>query len=243
MMEKRSALITGASRGIGRDIAIAFAKHGYKVFINYFENETEAIKTKTEADKFGNGAKLIKADIKDLNQVKIMVKSISEESSWLDVLVNNAGITKNGLIARMPEADWDSVLKTNLTGPFFLIKECARLMAKKKSGSIINISSIAAQKGAFGAANYSSSKGALLSLTKSCAAELGRLNIRVNAVMPGFHMTAMGKNAGADYSEQALNESVLHKTTDINELSEFIVFLAQTQTVSGQVFNFDSRII
>jgi 3-oxoacyl-[acyl-carrier protein] reductase len=241
--EQKTILITGASRGIGRNIAVTFAKHGYRVFINFLKEEKEALITKETADKFTQGSEIIKADVSDYKQVQQMVKYISQKAGKLDVLINNAGVTENSLIIKMKDSQWDDVIKTNLYGPFYTIKECGRLMAKKKAGSIINISSLAGVKGAFGGANYASSKGALIALTKSCAIELGRFNICVNVVFPGFHMTDMGQNSGERYAQNALKESVLNKTTDINELTEFIVMLSETKTVSGQVFNWDSRII
>ena len=143
----------------------------------------------------------------------------------------------------MPPADWQDVMRTNLDGAFFLTRDCGALMAKNGGGAIINIASVLGLRGAAGSANYAASKAGLVALTKSAAIELGRFGVRVNAVLPGFHLTDMGKTASKDYLERARAESVLGMTTDIAELAAFIVFLSKSLSVSGQVFNWDSRIL
>ena len=239
MNEKQVVLITGASRGIGENLALKFASSGYKVIINFLKEEEKALAVAARIKNIPQETEIYKADISDPLAVKKMIKDIGK----IDVLVNNASIVKNRTVANMSEDEWDSVIKTNLSGVFYLTRECARPMIKQKSGSIINISSILGVRGLFGTANYSSAKAGVVSLTKTAAIELGRFNIRVNAVLPGFHLTDMSATANKDYEEKVKKESVLNKTTDINELSEFIVFLSRMKTVSGQVFNWDSRII
>jgi 3-oxoacyl-[acyl-carrier protein] reductase len=138
---------------------------------------------------------------------------------------------------------WSSVVKTNLSGTFYMVKESLKQMIKQKDGAIINIASISAFKSYIGSANYSASKAGVIALTKTAAREGGRFGIRSNAVLPGFHFTGMGCNASDEYIEAIKKESILNTTTDIKEIVEFIVFLSKVKTVSGQVFNFDSRLI
>jgi 3-oxoacyl-[acyl-carrier protein] reductase len=242
-MEKKTVLITGGSRGIGKAVSLEFARSGYFVLINFKSNTDEANKTLAEIEKENGSGELCQFDVSDSAQVKENIKKIAEKHDSIDVLVNNAGIVRNRLVSNLPEADWDDVIKTNLSAPFFLMRECSRIMMKQKSGSIINISSIIGLRGLEGCSNYSASKAGLVSLTKTAAKELGRFNVCVNAVVPGFHTTDMGSTARSDYIEMVRSESVLGTTTCLDELSKFIVFLSGLKTVSGQVFNIDSRII
>jgi 3-oxoacyl-[acyl-carrier protein] reductase len=239
MNNKPVALITGGSRGIGKELVYKFSKAGYFVIINCIKSSDKAMLLAEEICD----ARAITADISNHEEVKKMVVDITAKEGKIDVLVNNAGIAKNNLIINMPENDWDNIVRTNLTGPFYLIRECSKIMIKQKSGSIINIASIIAKRGQEGCSNYGASKAGLVSLTKTAAKELGRFGICVNAVFPGFHSTDMGKTAKGCYVEKTINESVLKRTTDINELADFLVLLAGMKSVSGQVFNIDSRII
>ena len=242
-MNKKVALITGASRGIGRKLAVSFAGAGYFVIINYRTNKLQAEETLGSIEKTGGSGRLINADVSDAGSAQKLISEIAGAEERLDVVVNNAGITRDHTILKMTYEEWDEVIKTNLYGPFNLIKEAAKLMAKNGGGSIINIESISAFQGSFGAANYSASKGGLVSLTKAAARELGRFSIRVNAVLPGFHLTDLGQKAPEHIKEKMRSENVLGATTDIEELCEFVLLLARTKTVSGQIFNWDARII
>jgi 3-oxoacyl-[acyl-carrier protein] reductase len=238
-MINKVVLITGGSRGIGRELVLEFANKGYSVAINYRENEKEALETLKKA---GAGA-IFKADISNYEQVKNMADEIIKKLGRIEVLVNNAGICENKSIAKTSPEDWQRTLNTDLSGQFFVLKEVSKEMMKNRDGSIINIGSIAGLRGVAGSVAYSSAKAGVIGLTLSSAKELGRFNIRVNAVMPGFHLTGLGEKASDAYKEQVISESVLGKATDIKELSQFIVFLSETKTVSGQVFNFDSRVL
>ena len=243
MENNKVILITGASRGIGREIALAFAAPGNVIFINYIKDKAAALDAAVAVEKRGAAACVLQADVSDFSRVQAMVKETAGKAGRIDVLINNAGITRNRSIIKMPPADWHDVMRTNLDGAFFLTRECGALMAKNGGGAIINIASIIGVRGAAGCANYAAAKAGLIALTKSAAIELGRFKVRVNAVLPGFHLTGMGKTAAKDYIERARAESVLGVTTDVAELAAFVVFLSQTITVSGQVFNWDSRVI
>lgn len=235
-------LITGASRGIGRELAFKFAQSGFDIALNYHKEKSLASDVEKQISSFGRKVESFKADVSSFDEAKNLVDSVIKKFGGLDVVVNNASITNNKSLFKTSEDDWNKVIATDLSSVFFVSKEAARLMAKM-GGSIINIGSIAAFKGAAGSVNYSSAKAGLVGLTKSMALELGRYKVRVNTVLPGFHLTDLGKNASADYKLRATADSALKTTTDINELTGFVVFLASLKTVSGQVFNIDSRII
>lgn len=258
MDTKPVALITGASRGIGRELALEFSRAGFIVVINFLEQKEKAedllfeIRNQSVQAEIPPGAggpaqsgqaEIYQADISDSREAADMVKQIIDKNKRLDVLVNNAGMVINRSIMNMSPEEWDKVMRVNLNGVFYLIRACSKPMIKQKGGSIINISSIIAARGLAGTSNYAAAKAGIVSLTKTAAKELGRFNIKVNAVMPGFHLTDMGKTSRNDYYDNVKKESVLSRTTDIHELARFVVFLAGMQTVSGQVFNWDSRII
>jgi 3-oxoacyl-[acyl-carrier protein] reductase len=233
-MRKKTVLITGASRGIGKSLAIAFSNNNWNVFACYLNNVPDF---KIPSSKF------IKADISDREQVKNLVKSAVMEFGKIDCVINNASISAAATIFRMSDEMWNSVIKTNLTGTFYMIKESLKQMVKQKDGSIINIASISALKSYVGNANYSATKAGVIALTKTTAREGGRFGIRSNAILPGFHFTDMVSKTTDKYMETMKKESVLNTTTDIKELVAFVIFLSQVKTVSGQTFNFDSRLI
>lgn len=233
-MQKKTVLITGISRGIGKELALHFASKSWNVCGCY--------KTNTPAFEIENSL-ILQCDTSDHTNAKNLVLKAVEKFGALDCVINNAGITADKTIFKMTDEMWASVMQTNLNGTFYMVKEVMAVMAKQKEGSIINIASVSALKSYFGAANYSASKAGMISLTKTAAREGGRFGITVNAVLPGFHNTDMGNTAGKEYIENIKKESVLNCTTDIKELAEFIFLLAQMKTVSGQVFNIDSRIL
>ncbi len=243
MEQNPVALITGASRGIGRNLALEFGKNQYTVIVHFLREREKALSVVEAIEKSGGRARAADADVSDAAAVRTLVDGIAATEGRLDVLVNNAGITKNRTIVKMTDEEWEQVVATDLNGPFYTLRECARLMAKGGGGSIVNMGSLIGFRGAFGSANYAGAKAGLAGLTRSAAVELGRLNVRVNMVLPGFHLTDMGSGASDRYVAQARQDSVLGVTTDIAEFSRFVVFLSQTKTVSGQVFNFDSRIL
>ncbi|OGR83918.1 MAG: hypothetical protein A2901_07060 [Elusimicrobia bacterium RIFCSPLOWO2_01_FULL_54_10] len=237
------ALITGSARGIGREIALAFAREGFRLGLNFIQSDAKAAEVERQATQLGGQPLLLKADVGDSVQVQGMVKSLVKKWGRIDVLINNAGTTRDRTILKMSDGEWNDVLRTNLTGAFWCLRECAKQMVEQKDGAIINIASLVALRGSIGNANYAASKAGLLALTKSAAKEFGRFNVRVNAVLPGFHLTDMAREVWAKYEEKIRSEHVLERLTDIRELAQFIVFLARQKSVSGQVFNFESRVV
>jgi 3-oxoacyl-[acyl-carrier protein] reductase len=233
-MKAKTVLITGISRGIGKEFASAFSKNGWNIYGCYKNNSP---------DYTVPNSKFTKADISKHDEVKELIKSAIGEFGKIDCIINNASVAEHATIFRMTDKMWEHVIKTNLNGTFYIIKEALRAMIKQRSGSIINITSISAFKSYIGTAVYSASKSGVISLTKTAAREAGRFGITVNAVLPGFHFTNMGDNAGGAYIKEVKRKSVLNVTTDIKELVNFIFFLAGVKTVSGQIFNFDSRIV
>lgn len=237
------ALVTGASRGIGREIALAFARDGFRVAVNFSESEAKAKEVEKALTQLGGQPLLIKADVAKSKEVHAMVGEVIKNWGRIDVLVNNAGITRDRTILKMTDEEWEDVLRVNLNGAFWCLRDCSKAMIERKDGAIINISSIVAVRGSVGNANYAASKAGLIALTKSAAKELGRFNIRVNAVLPGFHLTDMGRTVWGKYEERIRSEHALERLTDIGELAQFVIFLAKQKSASGQVFNFESRVI
>ena len=232
---QRCALITGGSRGLGRALALALASGEYKIAINYLkgdEHANEALRV------LGEGALLLKADVSDSTAVG--AAEIKKKWGRLDVLVNNAGVTSDALLVKLKEEDWDWVLGTNLKGCFNTIRAFAPLMKESGGGHIINISSISGTRGKAGQAAYSASKAALLGLTVSAARELSEYNIRVNAVLPGYMPTDMGR-ASPVAMDSAREKSIIGKLSDPKEVAGFISWLVGTESVTGQVFTIDSR--
>lgn len=233
------ALITGASRGLGKQTALILSAQGYSVAANYISNDKEAdnlIKT------IGNNSVALKADVGDIRQVRAMADKIKKEFGRLDVIINNAGITKDNLLLKQTELEWDTIIRTNLKGCFNVIRALSPLMVQSGGGHIINISSYSGVKGKAGQAAYSASKAAMLGLTVSAAQELSEYNIRMNAIMPGYMMTEMGTKA-RKAADNAKEESVLKKLSQPKEVADFILYLVKTENISGQVFSLDSRII
>lgn len=240
---KRVVIVTGASRGLGREIAMRFGKAGERVVVNYITHRSDAETVADEIGRSGGEAVPFKADVKIAADVEAMIESTKKRFGTLDVLVNNAGITKDGLLVRMTEQDWDAVMETNLKGPFHCIRAASEIMSKQQNGHVINVSSISGVQGREGQANYSASKAALIGLTRACARELGTSNIRVNAVLPGYIVTDMGEKVSNGIYQRVLRENALNRVSDPQEIADFIYHLSLMKNVSGQVFNLDSRIV
>jgi 3-oxoacyl-[acyl-carrier protein] reductase len=237
IMTNKTALITGGARGLGKEIACAFHDSGYRVAINYLHSHGPA---KELGAQLGAGTLLFKADIGNCDEVSEIAACLQQQWGAIDVLVNNAGITVDALCIRQTETEWDAIMRSNLKGAFNTIKAFAPLM--RRGGHIVNISSYSGMKGKAGQSAYSGSKAALLGLTKTAAIELAEYNIKVNAVLPGYMPTEMGSHAGKALT-QAREESLLHKLSDPAEVARFILFLIDTDTITGQIFCLDSRII
>lgn len=233
------AVITGASRGLGKEIALTLGKSGYNVAVNYLASEKEAMKV---ADEIASDTLLIKADVGDIRQVEKMAEAVYEKWGRVDVLVNNAGITKDGLMIKMKEEEWDKVLRVNLKGCCNTIRVFSHFMIKSGGGHIINISSYSGLKGREGQAAYSASKAAVLGLTYTAAKELAEYNIRVNALLPGYMQTEMGKASEAAMTT-ARNESIAGKLSSPKDAAGFIAYLLTTGNITGQVFSLESRIV
>lgn len=241
---RRTVFITGASRGIGRDLALAFGKAGYAVGINFVKEEAQAKAVAQSIAKAGNKeVELFPGDVRDSLKVRQMLDGVQKRWGRLDVLINNAGITRDRTILKMNNGEWNDVIDTNLSGAFWCLREAARLMCKEKKGAIINIASIMAARPGFGNANYAASKAGLIALTKAAARELGRFQVTVNAVMPGFHETDMSSNLAPEHKKAVIDQHVLGKSTDAGDLCRVILELAQNTSMSGQIVNVDSRLI
>lgn len=241
MLKNKIALITGAGRGIGRAIAIALAKEGAEVVINYNGSEERAKEVKQTIEENGGKASIYKCNVSDFVACEAMIKDIVKEYGHLDILVNNAGITKDGLIMKMKEEDFDSVLNVNLKGTFNTIRHSARQMLKQRSGKIINISSVSGILGNVGQANYAASKAGVIGLTKTMARELGSRGITVNAIAPGFVDTEMTEVLSEEIRENACKQVILGRFGKPEDIANTAVFLASDKAdyITGQVISVD----
>lgn len=245
LLNGKVALVTGASRGIGRAIALDLAKNGAKVAVNYAGSEAKANEVVDEIRKMGQDAIAIQANVADSESVTGMVKRVVEEFGSLDILVNNAGITKDNLIMRMKEEEWDSVLDTNLKGVFLCTKAVTRQMMKQRKGRIINISSIVGVSGNPGQANYVAAKAGVIGLTKSTAKELASRNITVNAVAPGFIDTDMTDVLEENVKNEMLKVIPLDRFGSTDDISSLVTFLAGEGSgyITGQTIHVDGGMV
>lgn len=241
MLENKVALVTGAGRGIGRAIAIALAKEGAEVVVNYNGSEERAKEVKQTIEENGGKASIYKCNVSDFEACEAMIKDIVKGHGRLDILVNNAGITKDGLIMKMKEEDFDSVLNVNLKGTFNTIRHSARQMLRQKSGKIINISSVSGILGNAGQANYAASKAGVIGLTKTMARELGSRGITVNAIAPGFVDTEMTGVLSEEIRENACRQIILGRFGKPEDIANVAVFLASDKAdyITGQVISVD----
>jgi 3-oxoacyl-[acyl-carrier protein] reductase len=244
-LEGKVALVTGASRGIGRAIAIKLASLGAKTAINYTSREEEANKVAKEIESLSGEAMVIKASVADAASVKTMFREVTAKWGTLNILVNNAGITRDNLILRMSDESWDEVLNTNLRGAYLCTKAALRYMAGQPSGRIINISSLAGLVGNAGQANYSAAKGGLIALTKSIAREVGALNITVNAIAPGFIVSDMTDKLPQETKDMIQSRIALKRFGTPEDIAELVAFLASERAsyITAQVIGIDGGII
>lgn len=241
------ALITGGSRGIGKQTAIKFAKEGFNIAINYVseKTDTKALEEELKLQNSNIQVLLIKTDVTSYEDSENMVKQIIDKFGRIDVLVNNAGITKDSLLMRMKEEDFDKVIQVNLKGTFNVTKSVIPYMMKKKSGNIINLSSVVGVAGNAGQCNYSASKAGIIGFTKSLAKELASRNIRANAVAPGFIKTDMTEVLSDTLKEGINNQIPLKRMGTAEEVANVIYFLGSEQSsyITGQVINIDGGMV
>ena len=240
-LENTSAIVTGASLGIGSAIALKLAEYGANVALNYrkHSDEAEAIAEKVRA--FGRKALVVKADISNFEDAGKMVNKVIEEFGGLDILVNNPGINWDGVIWKMTEEQWDTVLDINLKGYFNYIRHASPIFKQQGHGKIVNLTSINGMRGKFGQSNYSASKAGIIGLTKSVAKELGKSSVNVNAVAPGLILTEMMEKAPDSVKEMALNEIVLGRIGLPEEVANVVVFLCSEMSrhITGEVIKVD----
>lgn len=241
MTDKKVALVTGGSRGIGKACAIELAKAGYDVAINYVGNEEAANAAVSELKALGINAESFKFDVTDKAAVEESVAKIVEKFGRIDVLVNNAGITRDGLFMRMSPENWEAVINTNLNSAFYVSSPVVKLMIKQRSGAVINMSSIVGVYGNAGQTNYAAAKAGLIGFTKALAKEVASRNVRVNAIAPGFIETDMTKDLPLDGMAQHIPMKKLGQPEDI---AKAVKFLAEDAPyITGQVLQVDGGLV
>lgn len=235
----KSALVTGASRGIGRSIALQLAEEGYNVAVNYAGSKEKAEAVVEEIKAKGVDSFAIQANVADADEVKAMIKEVVSQFGSLDVLVNNAGITRDNLVMRMKEQEWDDVIDTNLKGVFNCIQKATPQMLRQRSGAIINLSSVVGAVGNPGQANYVATKAGVIGLTKSAARELASRGITVNAVAPGFIVSDMTDALSDELKEQMLTQIPLARFGQDTDIANTVAFLASDKAkyITGQTIH------
>jgi 3-oxoacyl-[acyl-carrier protein] reductase len=240
-LEGKGIIITGATRGIGREIALESARRGANVAFNYLKSEQQAEELKAEIAALGVKAMTFKADVADLKAVRAMVNAAKAEFGRLDAVVNNAGLTRDKLLVMMSEEDWSAVIQTNLTGAFNVARAGAFIMMKAKRGAIINVTSISGLVGMAGQVNYSASKAGLVGMTKAMAKELGPLGVRVNAIALGFIETDMTAALSEEHRAKALEMIPLGRFGKVEDVAPMVAFLLSDAAsyISGAVIQVD----
>lgn len=242
-LHERVAIVTGASRGIGRAVAFALAAEGANVVVNYASSSTAAEAVVKEITEAGGQAIAIQADVSKLDQVETLVNGTLEKFGRVDILVNNAGITRDALLLRMKPEDWQAVIDLNLTGVFLCTRAVSKVMLKQKSGRIISITSVAGQMGNPGQANYSAAKAGVIGFTKTVAKELASRGITVNAIAPGFIATDMTNNLKSDDILKYIPLGRYGEPEEIAGMARFLAADSAAAYITGQVFNVDGGMV
>ena len=245
MLKGKTAVVTGASRGIGRAIAIKLAKLGANIVVNY-RNSVEAVQEVVkEIEALGVKALAVQCDISNFSDVESMIKQSMAEFGSIDILVNNAGITKDGLLMRMKEEEFDSVIDINLKGAFNCTRHVSAIMLKQRSGRIINISSVSGLTGNAGQVNYSSAKAGIVGMTKAVAKELASRGVTCNAVAPGYIQTDMTEGLSDKVKETIMNNIPLKRLGSAEDVASTVAFLASEEAsyITGQVINVDGGMV
>ena len=237
MLQGKTAVVTGAAKGIGKAIALALAKEGCNIVLNYHSSLDD--ETVQEIEACGVTCMPVQGDVSDFAFAADMMKKVKKELGSVDILVNNAGITKDMLLMRMTEEQFDSVIQTNLKGTFNMIRHASSIMLKQRSGAIINMSSVVGVMGNVGQANYAASKAGIIGLTKSTAKELAARGVTCNAIAPGFVETDMTAALSEDLQKQMLETIPLKRYGQVDDIAQAAVFLAKNTYITGQVLHVD----
>ena len=240
-LDGRNAIVTGGSLGIGAAIAVKLAENGANVAINYRKHDKEAKEVAKQIEKLGRKALVIKADVTSHADAEKMFSKVVDTFGRIDLLVCNAGVTRDKVIWKMTEKDWDQVITVNLKGYFIYNKLAAQYFKDQRFGKIINITSINGIRGKFGQTNYSASKGGEIALTKALAKELGKFNVNVNAIAPGMVMTEMAKSIPPEFIKQAVDETVLGRIASPEDIANVVCFLCSEKSrhITGEIIQVD----
>jgi 3-oxoacyl-[acyl-carrier protein] reductase len=240
-LEGKSAIVTGGSLGIGTAIAIALAREGCNVAINYRRHDAEAKEVVRQVEEMGRRGLAVKADVSSYDDAQNMVQTVIKEFGGLDIMVCNAGINWDGVIWKMTEEQWDTVINVNLKGYFNYNKAAAMVFKEQKHGKIVNISSINGLRGKFAQTNYSASKGGEIAMSKALARELGKFNVNVNVVAPGMVMTDMAKSIPPEFLNKAVDETVLGRIASPEDCADVVAFFCSDKSrhITGEVIKID----
>ncbi len=241
MLKDKTVVVTGAAKGIGKAVALAFAKEGCNIVLNY--HSSVADETIQEIEAYGVKCLPVQGDVSDFTYAGSLVKQVKKEFGSIDVLVNNAGITRDMLLMRMSEDQFDAVVNTNLKGTFNMIRHVSSIMLKQRSGAIINMSSVVGVTGNAGQANYAASKAGVIGLTKATAKELAARGVTCNAIAPGFVETDMTAVLSEELQSQMLDVIPLKRAAKPEEIAGVAVFLADQSYITGQVLNVDGGMV
>ena len=241
MLNGKTAVVTGAAKGIGKAVALAFAKKGCNIVLNYHSSVSDD--TINEIEEYGTRCMPVQGDVADFGFAAQLVKDIKKEFGTLDILVNNAGITRDMLLMRMSEEQFDQVINTNLKGTFNMVRHASSLMLKQRSGTIINMASVVGVTGNIGQANYAASKAGIIGLTKSAAKELAQRGITCNAIAPGFVETDMTDVLAEETKQEMLKAIPLKRYGTVDDIASAAVFLAKNTYITGQVLNVDGGMV